>query len=391
MRPEALARAHLAARNFGFAESTARQAVEKNPNQVPALAAQVEILHAVGKDKEAREAYQTLEPLARWADRDLPVFRRLEGVVARWKAEGTWTQPRPSRPMPSGTDETAIDRIDLKTLGPLVWSPFPADAFSRTDTAGAPWNLAAHKGKNVVVIFFLGGKCAHCMQQLQTFGKEYEALKKLNVETVAISTDDLEAAKALKNNKDGIKFPMPILADPKLELFKLYRAYDDFENQPLHGTFLIDAEGNVRFQRISADPFLDVEFIKARPAGQSNAEPDALTGSEALRCRCSTISIDYLWASRPLPRMMSRVIHERLSSGRPCLRVSCYKIEVTDRLQRPHRRRVLRRRWFRSRRVISTGSSRSRRNRPGACSSTRSIEACKEKARSRVFPACSSG
>ena len=123
--------------------------------------------------------------------------------------------------------------------------------------------MPTHKGKNVLVIFFLGGKCAHCMQQLQLFGKEYEALKKLNVETVAISTDDLEAARTLKNNKDGIKFPMPILADPKLELFKLYRAYDDFESQPLHGTFLIDAQGNVRFQRISADPFLEVEFIKA--------------------------------------------------------------------------------------------------------------------------------
>ena len=55
---------------------------------------------------------------------------------------------------------------------------------------------------------------------------------------------------------------MAMLADPKLELFKLFRAYDDFESQPLHGTFLIDAEGNIRFQRISADPFLEVEFIK---------------------------------------------------------------------------------------------------------------------------------
>ena len=75
-------------------------------------------------------------------------------------------------------------------------------------------------------------------------------------------TDDLEASKVLKNNKDGIKFPMPILADPKQEIFKLYRAYDDFEGQPLHGTILIDPQGNVRFQRVSADPFLDVEFIK---------------------------------------------------------------------------------------------------------------------------------
>ena len=151
----------------------------------------------------------------------------------------------------------------------MVWGPFPAGAISRTETAGSPWNLAAHHGKNVLVLFFLGGKCAHCMQQLQAFGEQYEALTKLSVVTVAISSDDLDAARALKNNTDGIKFPMPILADPKLELFKLYQAYDDFENVPLHGTFLIDAQGNVRFQRISADPFLGVEFIKAE-AGRVN-------------------------------------------------------------------------------------------------------------------------
>ena len=106
MRPEALARAHLAARNYGFAESIARKAVDKNPNQVPPLAALVEILHAAGKDKEAREAYRKLEPMARWADRDLPVFRRLEPIVARWKADKTWTPPAPSHRPAAGTDET---------------------------------------------------------------------------------------------------------------------------------------------------------------------------------------------------------------------------------------------------------------------------------------------
>jgi peroxiredoxin/tetratricopeptide (TPR) repeat protein len=262
MRPEALARAHLTARNFGFAESTARQAVAKNRNQVPALAAQVEVLHACGKEQEAREAYHVLEPLARCADRDLPVFRRLENVVARWKAEGSWIDAGLSTANPADTDETAVDRIDLNKLGPLIWSPFAAAALNGTDTAGVPWNLTSHKGKNVLVIFFLGGKCAHCMQQLELFGKEYEALKRMDVETVAINSDDVDAARSLKNNKEGIKFPMPMLADPKLDLFKLYRAFDDFENQPLHATFLIDGEGNVRFQRISADPFLDVEFIK---------------------------------------------------------------------------------------------------------------------------------
>jgi peroxiredoxin len=262
MRPEALARAHLAARNYGFAETTARKAVDQNPNQVAPLAAYVEILHAVGKDKEAETAFHSLEPLARFADRDLPVFRRLESFVGRWKIGKEWAASAAPTAGSPGTDEALINRIDLTTLGPLAWAPFAAEPFSRTDSARLTWSLAEHKGKTVVILFVLGGKCAHCLQQLQLFGQEYDNLRKRGIDTVAISTDDLAAVRELKTNKDGIKFPMPMLADSKLELFKLYRAFDDFENQPLHGTFLVDALGNIRFQRISADPFLEVEFIK---------------------------------------------------------------------------------------------------------------------------------
>ena len=220
----------------------------------------------VGKDKDAIDAYRKLEPLAKWADRDLPVFRRLEPLAARWKADKSWTTP-PSDAA-AGSDEATINRIDLNTVGPLAWSPSPAEPLAGIDTAGKTWGLAGLKsqGKATLVLFFLGGKCAHCMQQLELFGKEYEALRKLNVETIAVSTDDAEATRTLKNNPDKIKFPMPMLADPKLSLFKRYRAFDEFENQPMHGTFLIDAEGNVRFQRISADPFLEVEFIKTEAA-----------------------------------------------------------------------------------------------------------------------------
>ena len=262
MRPESLARAHLAARNFGFAENAAKKLADSHPDTVPPLAALVEILNAVGKVKEAQEAYRKLEPLARQADPDLPVFRRLAPVVAAWKAEKSWTPTAPE----SATDDATANRIDLATVGPLTWSPFPAERFSVPDTTGQPWTLAEHRGKNVVILFFLGGKCPHCMQQLQLFSKEIDALNKLNTEIVALSTDDLEASRALKENTEGVKFPMPMLANPKLDVFKAYRAFDDFEGQPVHGTFLIDAQGNVRFQRISAEPFLDVEFIKTEAA-----------------------------------------------------------------------------------------------------------------------------
>jgi len=44
-------------------------------------------------------------------------------------------------------------------------------------------------------------------------------------------------------------------------VFKAYRCYDDFENQTLHGTFLINPEGLVLWQDISYEPFMEAEFL----------------------------------------------------------------------------------------------------------------------------------
>jgi peroxiredoxin len=264
MRKEALARAYLAAKRFDKAEETVRKAVEDQPNEVAPLAAQVEILQAIGKVADAQEAYRKLEPLARSADADLPVFQRLSGIVASWRSAG---QALPA-PGSAPSESAALNRADLATVGPLTWSPYPAEPIALTDTEGQHWTLAEklHKGRNTVVLFYLGGQCAHCMQQLQAFGEQFEALREAGTDVVAISTDDAEATRALKRNDDGVKFPMPLLADPELATFRAYRAFDDFENQPLHGTFLIDAQGGVRFHRISSDPFLDVAFLKAESA-----------------------------------------------------------------------------------------------------------------------------
>jgi peroxiredoxin/tetratricopeptide (TPR) repeat protein len=258
MSQDALARALLNSRNFGFAEGPARQGVEKRANEFVPLATLVEALHANNKDAEAKEIYRQLEPMVRHADKDTPIARRLGAIVDGWKTNGQWT---PS--LEPSTDETlAAGRVDLEPLGPLAWIASQAEPFTLADTTGKTFNLAEHKGRNVVVLFYLGGKCAHCMQQLQEFGKQTKGFEAANTDIVAIGTDNLEDAKALKSNTDGVKFPMPFLPDPSLEIFKKYQAFDDFENQPLHGAFLIDKQGNVRFQRISADPFLDAEFLK---------------------------------------------------------------------------------------------------------------------------------
>ena len=47
----------------------------------------------------------------------------------------------------------------------------------------------------------------------------------------------------------------------KLEIFKKYRCFDDFEKLTMHGTFLIDGDGMVRWQDISYEPFMNPDFV----------------------------------------------------------------------------------------------------------------------------------
>lgn len=54
---------------------------------------------------------------------------------------------------------------------------------------------------------------------------------------------------------------MKLLADDRLEAFKAYRCHDDFESLPLHGTFIIDGEGRIRWHDTGADPFMDAQFV----------------------------------------------------------------------------------------------------------------------------------
>jgi alkyl hydroperoxide reductase subunit AhpC len=81
------------------------------------------------------------------------------------------------------------------------------------------------------------------------------------ISLIAISSDDEAGLKrSLENYKDGT-FPFPLVSDESLDVFRAYRAYDDFEEQVLHGTFVIDEQGRVRWQDISYEPFMDPTFV----------------------------------------------------------------------------------------------------------------------------------
>ena len=122
--------------------------------------------------------------------------------------------------------------------------------------------LKQFRGKPVVVIFYLGHGCAHCIAQLNAFAPVTKEFAAAGISLVAVSTDSVEGLKqTFAKSKDTAGFPFPLVSDQSLRIFKSYRAFDDFENMPLHGTFLVDGDGLVRWQDIGYEPFTEPRFL----------------------------------------------------------------------------------------------------------------------------------
>lgn len=237
--------------NSEKAISEAKSAVSSAPGQVLPLITQIKILHANGKKEEAKAAFESLQKISHSADTDLPLFASLNPIATELGLPEKWKTPKtPAKDLG--------ERPTLDSLGPFRWSPPKAANFELADSEGKITSLDSFKGKPVLVIFYLGRGCPHCIEQLQDFAPAKEKFAAAGIEMVAISTDSPDglAKTFLKTDEKENPYPFPLLSDASLETFKAYRAFDDFENIPLHGTFLVDGQGRIRWQNISFEPFM---------------------------------------------------------------------------------------------------------------------------------------
>ncbi len=237
------------------AEKLAKEAVERGDNEVPPLAVQVDILRRMGKLDDAKQAFTALRSVAGLADLNAPLLKRISGLAREFDWPDDW------RIAPAQQDDVG-QRPDLDTLGPVRWGPSPALPWSLADSTGAQHSLAAYHGRPVVMIFYLGFGCLHCVEQLHAFAPLAKDFEAAGLSLVAVSTESQEEIdRALKDfSKDGT-FPIPLVPNQQLDVFKSYRVFDDFEGMPLHGTFLIDGHGMIRWHDISYEPFLKADFL----------------------------------------------------------------------------------------------------------------------------------
>ena len=253
------AQAYLAVGQKEEAAKLAATLVAKPPQSALPAAQAAYLLNAAGKSKEADKAFGQLRELGPTVDLSIPVFARLAPIAERLGFSEDWRPKLKANP-----DDSAEHPFpDLDALGPFRWKPASASPWKLPNSTGKRLSLADYQGRPVVVVFYLGFGCLHCVEQLQAIAPKMDAFREAGLEIVAISTESKpELAQALTAyEKGGDSIPFPLIADPKLATFRAYRAYDDFEKVPLHGTFLVDASGDVRWQDIGHEPFTEIDFL----------------------------------------------------------------------------------------------------------------------------------
>lgn len=227
--------------------------VRSNENEVRPLACLVDTYWRVGDQQQAGKSFGDLQKLSVGFDLQVPAFARLKPVADHLALGDDWRKPL----------QIASDlgpRPDLDELGPFRWAPQQATDFRLNDADKNVRSLDDYNGKPVVVIFYLGHGCLHCAEQLQKFAPAAKKFRDAGFELIAISTDKQETLSRAYEDLEE-KFPFPLVADPQLNVFKNYRCYDDFEEQALHGTFVIDSQKRIRWMDISYEPFMDPDFV----------------------------------------------------------------------------------------------------------------------------------
>lgn len=247
LRPtyEVLAEAYLADGKPTLAESLMRKSLELQPENAFALAILVRSLLAQGNADEAARLNAQLQALDPF-DAPIRPFVRLRDAW-RQAGRGLWVEPMPKVPA-----------AGLDAFGPNAWAPNPAPRVSLVTHEGKRVGVEAHQGKFVVLVFYLGGSCSHCMSQIEGLGKVKQAIESRGAVILAASPDKPET---LTKWMDDPRYPIALHHDLESAAAKAFHAYDEFESKPLHATILIDKQGRVWWYDVGSEPFTNFEFL----------------------------------------------------------------------------------------------------------------------------------
>lgn len=123
----------------------------------------------------------------------------------------------------------------------------PAPDFTLKDGSGNDWQLANHRGKVVVLLFYPGDETPVCTRQMCSVRDRWEDYQATGAEVVGISTDSVESHRKFAEHHD---LPLRLLSDAGGKVSALYAAKSIIPGRTARSVFVIDAEGKLRYQDV---------------------------------------------------------------------------------------------------------------------------------------------
>ncbi|MBM3795434.1 MAG: redoxin domain-containing protein [Acidobacteria bacterium] len=209
----ALGRAYLESKSPQLAAQAFTKSLEVTRNDWFALAGLVQAHHGAGDAKAAAEAMARLRYLTVDADQGLAWME--PAMATGVKAEAKNSSPALQR---------NYKAMNLDCYGPAAWEPHSAPRLLAMDPEGKSATLDEYKGKNVLLVFYLGRECLHRLKQLRDInGKKEEWYRPYTVVLAVSSNPPANNLTALKI----INAPAArILSDTAFQNARRFRAYD---------------------------------------------------------------------------------------------------------------------------------------------------------------------
>jgi peroxiredoxin len=142
---------------------------------------------------------------------------------------------------------------EARVAGKLSPAATPAPGLRLPEKDGAEWDLARARGGVVVLVFFQGVDCTHCVGQLRNFVREARGALGAGATVLAVSGRPVDdRAHALRALGVGEADRFRLLVDADHRAFRDFGCYD---SGPLHGLFVIDGGGVIRARYVGQAPF----------------------------------------------------------------------------------------------------------------------------------------
>jgi peroxiredoxin len=123
--------------------------------------------------------------------------------------------------------------------------------FELPDQQGYPWSLSGELEVGpVVLVFYRGDWCAYCNGQLASYARRFAEFERRGARVAGVSVDPPDDNARLVGK---LRLPFPLLSDPRGELLRRLRLWDERAGVAKPSVLVLDRSGEVRYLYSGSD------------------------------------------------------------------------------------------------------------------------------------------